>query len=380
MLLRRPAYFDDFHCTADRCTDSCCIGWEVDIDAARAREYATLPGTFGDRLRAAMKGDPPHFDTTATGRCVFLNDSNLCEIICALGEGALCSICAEHPRFYHWLPGITEVGLGLCCEEAARLTFCTDVPDCWPTKAVQSTADVANDLSQDASFAEILLGARETAFALVQDRTRPIGLRMTLLLAFADDLQSLSDDLYHAKAVSALCAEYRDTASLAALSESMDALCRSAGCQDAAACTRTKLLHFFALPEPIDPDWPKLLARLAKGPLPAAPTRADFETAGAVWCEHLLCYFLYRYFTDAITTGDVLGQVQFVLAAVCVLRLLAQDRVAEGDAFLLADQVCLAKTFSKEVEYALGLPNQFVQMAAEEPTCTFSSFCAALIW
>lgn len=27
-----PSYYGDFHCIGGSCKDSCCIGWEVDID------------------------------------------------------------------------------------------------------------------------------------------------------------------------------------------------------------------------------------------------------------------------------------------------------------------------------------------------------------
>ena len=45
----------------------------------------------------------------------------LCELILKLGEESLCEICREHPRFRNFFAGREEVGLGLCCEEAARL-------------------------------------------------------------------------------------------------------------------------------------------------------------------------------------------------------------------------------------------------------------------
>ena len=54
-------------------------------------------------------------------RCPFLNEENLCELICRLGEKSLCEICKEHPRFYAWMGEWKEAGLGLCCEEAVRL-------------------------------------------------------------------------------------------------------------------------------------------------------------------------------------------------------------------------------------------------------------------
>ena len=32
MILRVPEYYEKFSCIASRCKDSCCAGWEIDID------------------------------------------------------------------------------------------------------------------------------------------------------------------------------------------------------------------------------------------------------------------------------------------------------------------------------------------------------------
>ena len=121
MRLTVPDYYDRFRCIASRCTDNCCIGWEIGIDPAALADYQSQPGAFGDRLRAAIQpGDPPYFALTGAGRCPFLNGENLCDIYCQLGENHLCAICDQHPRFHNWFGEEKESGLGLCCEEAAR--------------------------------------------------------------------------------------------------------------------------------------------------------------------------------------------------------------------------------------------------------------------
>ena len=117
-----PAYYEAFRCTAGACRHNCCIGWEIDIDGKSAERYAALPGAFGERVRAAVEpGEPPHFRLDAAGRCAMLREDNLCELQRTLGESALCNICRDHPRYRVFLPGRMEIGLGLCCEEAARL-------------------------------------------------------------------------------------------------------------------------------------------------------------------------------------------------------------------------------------------------------------------
>ena len=122
MLYVRPDFYDDFHCLAAACRHSCCVGWEIDVDEESLAYYRAVPGTLGEELRRQIDPEPtPHFRLGAGERCPFLRADGLCRLICELGEDSLCDICALHPRFYNEYPGRTEMGLGLCCEEAARL-------------------------------------------------------------------------------------------------------------------------------------------------------------------------------------------------------------------------------------------------------------------
>ena len=125
-IKRVPTYFNEFACIGGACEDNCCIGWEVDIDDESLEVYNSVGGEFGDRLRRYMN-DENSF-TLKNNRCPFLNDKNLCDIFINLGEDRLCDICREHPRFYNWFGDYTEVGLGLCCEEAERLLFSDSKP------------------------------------------------------------------------------------------------------------------------------------------------------------------------------------------------------------------------------------------------------------
>jgi lysine-N-methylase len=124
-----PEYYKNFKCTASACRHTCCRGWEIDIDAGTAEKYAEAPGEFGRRLRENISNEGgPHFILAGEERCPFLNGENLCDVILTLGEEALCGICTDHPRFRTFLSDRTETGLGLCCEEAARLLLTENKP------------------------------------------------------------------------------------------------------------------------------------------------------------------------------------------------------------------------------------------------------------
>lgn len=119
MKIRVPEYFTSFRCIADKCRDSCCIGWEIDIDEATRAKYTRIDGEIGREI--AEKTSHGYFPLLENGRCAFLDESGLCRIISAIGDGYLCDICREHPRYYGVGADGLEGGLGLGCEEAARM-------------------------------------------------------------------------------------------------------------------------------------------------------------------------------------------------------------------------------------------------------------------
>ena len=128
MKLYAPAYYQNFTCIADKCTHSCCVGWEIDIDPHTVTVYRGLSGDYCEEIRQSVddSGDTPHFRLCHGERCPHLDESGLCRIITSLGEDYLCDICREHPRFYNQTSRGLEVGLGMACEEAARIILSSD--------------------------------------------------------------------------------------------------------------------------------------------------------------------------------------------------------------------------------------------------------------
>ena len=123
MKLIAPEYYTKFHCIADKCRHSCCVGWEIAIDPDKLVYYRSIEGEFGARLQKgiAEADDAAQFILDEEERCPFLNRTGLCDMIMALGEDALCQICRDHPRFRNFYADRTEIGLGLCCEAAGEL-------------------------------------------------------------------------------------------------------------------------------------------------------------------------------------------------------------------------------------------------------------------
>lgn len=264
MLTVYPNYYPTFRCIAGACKHSCCIGWEIDIDEETLAKYKNMSGPLGDRLRRNISaGDPPHFVLGAGERCPFLNQDNLCDLILSGGEGLLCQICDDHPRFRNFLPGRTEIGLGLCCEGAAQLMLSQTEP----VTLIREGTPEESDPDADA-----LLELRQQAFAITQDRSLSIDRRMDKLLLLCGALEPGHP------------ARWADV--------------------------------FLEL-ERLDEAWTPMLERLAEeGEATPVPAVSDEE-----W-EQLLVYFLYRHFLTAYEDGDVGSKAGFAVLSVRLLRCL----------------------------------------------------------
>lgn len=285
-----PAYYPAFRCIADRCRHSCCIGWEIDIDDATAAMYQTVGGELGKRLAANIThtDEGCSFTLTDNERCPFLNGSGLCDIICTLGEGALCQICADHPRFRGYFSDRVEIGLGLCCEEAARLILTSERDDL----IVLSDDGIHEPLYEDE---RTLLDARDALFAIARDRSKTICERERAILAYA-------------------------------------------GCSTLSA---NELFLRFEPLERLEDDWGAVLARL--------PDATDVEPPHELQqaFERLLVYFLFRHLTDALDDEWFSKRAAFAAHSVKVIRLLCAAHAGTLDALL-----DLSRRYSAEIEYS----------------------------
>ena len=84
MFVTIPNYYNKFKCIADKCTDNCCIGWEIDIDKNTYEKYNNITDCLGTCLKnnIALAEDGTYsFILTENERCPFLTKNNLCKLL-----------------------------------------------------------------------------------------------------------------------------------------------------------------------------------------------------------------------------------------------------------------------------------------------------------
>lgn len=365
MKIRKPEYYDSFQCIGSACRDTCCAGWEIEIDEESAERYKRVTGELGERLRASITEteEEIYFNLQAGRRCPFLNKENLCDLILDQGEEILCDICREHPRHYQWFGDYTEVGLGLCCEEAARLLFRTKGKLTFILEEEQEESDnhtESVDIEQE-EYIERMLDARETAYSIVQNRELPLWERWMLLLQYGEELQEALD-LEDVDAEKLAVQVYRNQDAVVSAWRQFHQI--QGGQKHTAEQRKTaevsavtdlrELLIVYRDMESLDDTWPALMQDLNENLELYLAEREAYRAAypeAQPEYEQLSMYFLYRYFMEALFDGDIQGKLQYLVLSVLIIYIMDLKVYQENSAYTRWDRIQVVKQYSKEIEY-----------------------------
>lgn len=339
MLLEYPEYIERFRCIGGRCPDTCCAGWEVDVDEESCRYYESVPGAFGERLRkelrreeisgAEMKREDPgkeeggteegagFFPLTEEGRCPFLDRAGLCEIYTELGEESLCRVCTEYPRYYIDIGEYEQMDMSLSCIELCRIFLETEGPLRYLRAETEPSGDEIPE-EEEAKLIE-LLALRNQAILLLQERGGTLSERLAEVAALFEGGEQLFTLRFEESGEELL----ERLSSLELLN----------------ACWTEQLreLRSFLSSE----EGGLLTGRL--------PENAAWEPL----FTKLSVYFVFRYFIDACT-GDTLERAFRLLLRslrTIELMLLARQR-SRGTEFGKEDIIELIHLYSREVEHS----------------------------
>lgn len=308
----KPCFFDSFRCKADKCTDTCCAGWEVDIDDVTLEKYNALNGSIKERFsRAIIYNDGQAcFKLDKNERCCFLNKNGLCDIYSALGEDFLCDICREHPRFYDEFDSILQCGLGLCCEkvcemiiEAEKLSFIKDF----------SYDDISEDI-------RVLLEVRDCCFSIICDKTKTFETRIRELVEFA---MKSERELFG------------EVSSGLPFFNKKDAV--------------AYVLSLYGKTEPINALWTGFLYSLNNnfGGICSCEYEPDF-----CLYEKLLSYIIYRHFMNCRFDGRICDVICFSICAITFINLCECYSFITNGKVSDADKTDIIKRWSQQIEYS----------------------------
>lgn len=361
-----PDYYESFHCIGGICKDSCCAGWEVDVDDDSAELYSNVPAALpmGARFRKELYKDAEgfKFHLTHDKRCPFLNRAdNLCDIISEMGEGALCVTCTEYPRYFCDGPEYEQVDLTLSCPEAVRIFYSSEEPltyvqyeeplhdTDWEEDPFDEEDDFSDGTEEDWDDAEeelddeedvvddgysqdTVLSAEHFTDADRERLRRTLDLRNNAIRLLQDRSKSLKERFLDVEAL------YPEV-SIGSDRELMDLLLQM---------------------EDVNPNWTSIKARLNEDPKRAASCVGPFLEAGGSALENRMerfaTYLVYRYTFDLYYHEDEKRVIRFVKRCYRMLMLILGDWCAEHQTLDMpvGDLEDCTRIFSRQVEHSKG--------------------------
>lgn len=327
MKLRVPNYYKKFECIADKCNDCCCIGWEIDIDTKTSKIYNNISGEFGKKLKSNIKFDKTNsFILDEHERCPFLNNKNLCDIFLNLGEQNLCTICKEHPRYYEWFDGIKEGGIGLCCEEAARIILSNQ--DSFDTYEIEIPYEKSDNYNP--KLYTYLLTARSKIISHLENKLIPFNVRINNTLNYAWQLQN-NIDIYNLEPLNIINTSISPSSSI------------------------KPILEFFLTLEPFDKNWISYLQNCINLYDKYSIKLNDFENENPDifnYLQNISVYFIWRYFLKGVFDNDIISKVKLMVISITIIKTLYFCKWLETGVLTLNDCINISKNYSKEIEYS----------------------------
>lgn len=122
-LFIKPKYYEKFECLKDKCSNSCCINWNVSIDSKTLKKYNKIENK--DFCKYVLNNIDSKTKKVILNKkiCPFLDDDSLCKIQKNCGEDLLCNTCKTFPRYSQKYKNITRHDLYLSCPHSFNLIY-----------------------------------------------------------------------------------------------------------------------------------------------------------------------------------------------------------------------------------------------------------------
>ena len=191
----------DFKCIADKCPDTCCSGWLIEVDEKSLEKYSKVAGDYKKVIDERIDCSEKVFRQKANGDCSFLCENKLCNMYSVLGEEYLCDTCRLYPRHIEEFENVREMTLSISCPEVARQLMKRTDPVIFEEgrqyfEKESDCAEVEVFEDFDRQLYEKLLSAREDMLAVLKNREHSYESRAKQVISMASELQDELDDVF----------------------------------------------------------------------------------------------------------------------------------------------------------------------------------------
>ena len=359
MRFRVPGYYKQFTCIADRCIDNCCFGgWQIDIDKETIDFYDTVQGDFGDRLKKYVDKEAGCFNLN-NGQCPFLLKNNLCEIYKELGPEHMGLVCTQFPRFTEYYGNIKETGIGMACEEAARIILNDSTP------FILEETDIDEEEiwgEYDSSLGQSLFILRDKIMSMLDDTSLSLSDKLCVILDKCDYLQNLINNNNYDE-IRKFCSVIDLIKDIKASSLKQDTSTSIITSNDNSKpdnrvikAINMKIWWAYLDLEPLNSQWQELSSNAydylyENSDEVCCPPYDNYLLE--IYLTRLTKYYVYRYMLKASFDHNLTGKAQLIVSNLIILKDLFIFRKGkdsnQDDKKILMDIIHI---FSREIEYS----------------------------
>lgn len=368
-----PDYYQEFTCIADRCTDTCCAGWQIMIDDRSYRKYRRMRGAYAKTLKQSVDWKQHCFRQTGDLRCAFLNEDNLCEMYRNLGPQSLCKTCHNYPQHIEEFENVRRISLSVSCPEVARMLV--EREDAITYREYEREGTEEYEFFDYILYDQLVAG-RKVMIEQLQDRSLPLVVRCGLVLGLAHDMH-----IRIGKGRAVTCPElfdrYRQPLVIRLVTGRLG---RRASFYERSQ----ELMQELKSLERLQPAWGWLLEEAQRNLYSSGQEeydrlhrefeqwwKAEFAHLGIV-LEHLLVYFLDTYFCGAVYDEEVYAMTQFGMQqAVMIYELWLAAWIRNGRTLDREDLTEIIYRYSREIEHSDVNIRELEEFAWEHPWIPF---------
>ena len=362
MKLRVPDYYDEFQCIADKCSDNCCIGgWEIDIDEDTYERYQQMSGETGEKLRSSIiqTEDGDYCFRLIDGRCPMLTEEGLCVVYKELGEKYLGVVCSQFPRYSEYYGTIKESGIGMACEEAARIMLCKNRKFTLNISPLEE--EYEQDSEYDSEYAAKIFNVREVVFKILCKEDLSVNEKLIVILSLGNEVQKIINDGEY-DTIKDITAVYTKEYGVDLLEDTRSMFDNGEFDNISLHDSIRQILVPYEEMEILNDTWESMLKdviyslfeQMDKDEYTALSEEfSTYISSREYEYRQLLEYYVFRYFAKSIYDYDVLGKCQmlvtnfFMIKQMDMLKWLDNHRNYSFD-----DRMDIVHIFSRQVEYS----------------------------
>ena len=272
-----------------------------------------------------------------------------------VGEDALCYTCKQYPRYTEEFGSLREVGISLSCPEAARIILRNSKKATFELDENDEEVNSYNDIN--AKLYLELIQCRKIILDIIQEREIDLNVRASIVLYFTKEIQDKIDE-NDISDIRFIREKYLDRNFVKDVITTLEKYNNK---ENYKYHNMKEYFNVFKRLKHITPNDPLGLDDAIRYFWQSEDDKEVYLSKHKAFnkyykekiykFEHILVYFIFRYFMKAVFDYDVSAKIKTAIVSYLMIKELCIVRFTEEGQLNDADIVDISHMYSKDIEH-----------------------------